>query len=49
LIDALYEAGTTLIASAEAEPEELGAGDVFEFERSASRLREMQGADWTVG
>ncbi|PCH96748.1 MAG: cell division protein ZapE [Rhodobacteraceae bacterium] len=48
LIDALYEAGVKLIASADAEPEALytdGAG-VFEFERTASRLREMQSADW---
>ena len=48
LIDALYEARVRLIASAVAEPERLyteGAGS-FEFERTASRLREMQGADW---
>ena len=48
LIDALYEARVRLIASAAAEPEQLyteGAGS-FEFERTASRLREMQGADW---
>ncbi|MCC5966778.1 MAG: AFG1 family ATPase [Natronohydrobacter sp.] len=48
LIDALYEGRVRLIASAAAEPERLyteGAGS-FEFERTASRLREMQGADW---
>ena len=48
LIDALYEARVRLIASAADEPERLyieGEG-VFEFERTASRLREMQGADW---
>jgi cell division protein ZapE len=48
LIDALYEARVRLIASAADEPERLyieGAGS-FEFERTASRLREMQGADW---
>lgn len=48
LIDALYEARGRLICSAAAEPEMLyieGAG-AFEFERTASRLREMQGADW---
>ena len=48
LIDALYEAKVRLIASAADEPERLyveGAGS-FEFERTASRLREMQAADW---
>ena len=48
LIDALYEAGAKFIASAAAEPEQLyekGAG-AFEFERTASRLREMMSADW---
>ena len=48
LIDALYEAKTRLICTAEALPEMLyleGEG-VFEFERTASRLREMQSADW---
>lgn len=48
LIDAAYEAGTRLFCSAEAEPEDLyakGPG-AFEFERTASRLREMQSEDW---
>ena len=48
LIDALYEAKVRLIASAAAKPEMLyleGEG-TFEFERTASRLREMQSADW---
>lgn len=48
LIDALYEAKVRLIASAAAEPEMLyveGEG-TFEFERTASRLREMQAHDW---
>ncbi|SHI59920.1 cell division protein ZapE [Palleronia salina] len=48
LIDALYEARTRLILSAADTPENLyieGAGS-FEFERTASRLREMQSADW---
>ena len=46
LIDALYEAQVRLIVSAEAEPEALSPGDVFEFERTASRLREMQADGW---
>ncbi|PIE08442.1 MAG: cell division protein ZapE [Rhodobacterales bacterium] len=48
LVDALYEAHVKLIASAATEPEYLyveGEGS-FEFERTASRLREMQAADW---
>ncbi|MBP0483150.1 cell division protein ZapE [Sagittula salina] len=48
LIDALYEAKVRLIASAAALPESLyleGPGS-FEFERTASRLREMMAADW---
>ena len=48
LIDTLYEARVRLIASAADDPEQLyneGEGS-FEFERTASRLREMQAADW---
>ena len=48
LIDALYEARVRLICSAADVPERLyleGSGS-FEFERTASRLREMQGLDW---
>ena len=48
LIDALYEAKVRLICSAADVPERLymeGTG-AFEFERTASRLREMQGAEW---
>jgi len=50
LIDALYEAGTKLVVTAADVPERLyleGAG-AFEFERTASRLREMQAADWAA-
>lgn len=48
LIDTLYEAKIQLICSAATEPEKLfQSGDgSFEFARTASRLREMQGADW---
>ncbi|RVT82151.1 cell division protein ZapE [Rhodobacteraceae bacterium CCMM004] len=48
LIDALYEARVRVIASAADTPENLyleGEGS-FEFARTASRLREMQAADW---
>jgi cell division protein ZapE len=48
LIDALYEARVRLICSAAAQPEMLyleGEG-TFEFERTASRLREMQAEGW---
>ncbi|HWQ86779.1 cell division protein ZapE [Brevundimonas sp.] len=48
LVDALYEAGTRLVALAEAPPEALyrkGVG-AFEFERTVSRLNEMSGAEW---
>lgn len=48
LIDALYEAKVKLVCSAADGPDRLyleGEG-AFEFERTASRLSEMQGADW---
>lgn len=47
-IDALYDAGTGLIMSAEAEPEALyKAGDgAFLFERTASRLMEMRTSEY---
>ncbi len=48
LIDTLYEAHVRLICTAVAQPEMLYVeGDgAFEFERTASRLREMMGDDW---
>jgi cell division protein ZapE len=48
LIDALYENHVRLVCSADGLPEELyPAGDgAFEFSRTASRLMEMQSADW---
>ncbi len=48
LIDTLYEARTLLIASAEVPPEEIFvAGDgAFEFQRTVSRLNEMQSAEY---
>ena len=51
LVDALYEAKVQLICSAAASPEMLyleGEG-TFEFERTASRLREMQSDGWGQG
>ena len=48
LIDALYEHKVKLFVTADAEPEELyEAGDGrFEFERTISRLKEMQSAEY---
>ena len=48
LIDALYEHGVKLIATADAAPADLyEAGDGrFEFDRTVSRLMEMQSADY---
>jgi cell division protein ZapE len=51
LIDAFYEAKVKFYCSADAPPETLyteGKG-AFEFERTASRLAEMQGAEWLSG
>ena len=50
LIDTLYEARTLLIASAEVPPEEIyAAGDgTFEFQRTVSRLIEMQSEDYVA-
>lgn len=51
LVDALYEARVRLVASAAELPDRLyleGEG-TFEFARTASRLNEMQAADWGTG
>jgi cell division protein ZapE len=50
LIDALYEARTLLVASAEVPPETIyTAGDgTFEFQRTVSRLIEMQSVDYVA-
>ncbi len=48
LIDTLYEHGVKLLATADAEPENLypAGDDLFEFERTISRLMEMRSADY---
>jgi cell division protein ZapE len=48
LIDTLYEARTLLLASADVPPEDIyRAGDgTFEFQRTVSRLNEMQSAEY---
>jgi cell division protein ZapE len=48
LIDALYETKTKLVISADVPPDKLyqGGDGVFEFERTASRLIEMQSAEY---
>ncbi|MBX3579167.1 MAG: AFG1 family ATPase [Rhizobiaceae bacterium] len=51
LVDVLYDKRVRLVASAATPPQQLYAGrpkttEAFEFERTASRLIEMQGRDW---
>lgn len=48
LIDALYEAKVKLLASADGEPQTLypSGDEAFEFERTVSRLMEMQSRDY---
>jgi cell division protein ZapE len=54
LIDTLYDTRKRLVVSAEDRPEKLYAGragvtEAFEFDRTASRLIEMQSRDWLDG
>ncbi|TWG97978.1 cell division protein ZapE [Mesorhizobium sp. J18] len=53
LIDTLYDSRAHLVLSAEAAPEKLYTGrsgtEAFEFQRTASRLFEMQSRDWVDG
>jgi cell division protein ZapE len=50
LVDTLYDNGMRLVASADAAPEAIYQGrsgtEAFEFERTASRLNEMQSREW---
>ena len=48
LVDALYDAGTRLIVTADAPVDRLyhGHDHAFEFQRTVSRLTEMQSTDW---
>jgi cell division protein ZapE len=50
LVDTLYDHHARLVMSAEAQPSQLYTAtrgvEVFEFERTASRLIEMQSRDW---
>jgi cell division protein ZapE len=48
LVDTLYDTGTRLVVTADAPPEKLyfGTDHGFEFERTVSRLLEMQSRDW---
>ncbi|MGI6856011.1 cell division protein ZapE [Mesorhizobium sp. 1B3] len=52
LVDTLYDRKARLIASAEAPPQGLYVGkrgtEAFEFDRTASRLIEMQSRDWAM-
>jgi cell division protein ZapE len=50
MIDTFYDAGTRLVALAEAQPEDLAPPGQhgFEFQRTVSRLKEMQAASWWI-
>jgi cell division protein ZapE len=51
LVDALYEARTKVVITADAPPDKLyrGHDHAFEFDRTVSRLMEMQSADYLAG
>jgi len=51
LVDAVYEAGGLIVASAEVEPERLvtSGPEAAKFVRTASRLHEMSSADYLAG
>ena len=54
LIDTLYDSHSRLFVSAEAPPQELyqgrpGVTEAFEFDRTVSRLIEMQSHEWLEG
>ena len=50
LVDTLYDRRVRLVVSAAAQPRDLYAGntgtEVFEFDRTISRLIDMQSRDW---
>jgi cell division protein ZapE len=50
LVDVMYDARRRMVFTAEAAPEKLYTGDKynFEFDRTISRLREMQSSSYTV-
>jgi cell division protein ZapE len=52
LIDTLYDNRNRIVVSAEAEPQELYQAktgvEVFEFDRTASRLIEMRSEEWVA-
>ncbi|MEP9387332.1 cell division protein ZapE [Mesorhizobium sp. KR9-304] len=54
LVDTLYDSHSRLFVSAEAQPQELyrgrpGVTEAFEFDRTVSRLIEMQSREWLDG
>lgn len=53
LVDTLYDQHIRLVISAAATPDKLYVGkrghEAFEFDRTSSRLIEMQGAEWLDG